>query len=287
MEKTNPQPDEPSDDLHAILNRFSSWTGRHSAGAAAKSLVGEGVREISCEEAMRLVRSRRAAQTHQPPLPPHFAAPPTPEAISQLASQAAAERPSQGVAVPGVDALASDQPKATRTPARARKRAVQTAPKSARQRKEKREPAAALEQKPDRGASAKASRNPSQRQPEFRDVILRTAAARDTTHPRKAKAPERTQRVSVRLSAAEESLLLQQAAKAGMTVSEYLRLRALPPAAPRPQSQPPAMAARVKDPVDPRPSRPSPQTAHGGLGDWLSLLRHRFLSAPARFAERA
>jgi len=265
MEKTDSQPDAPSDDLHAILNRFRSWTGRLPANT--KTLFGEGVREISCEEAMRLVRSRRAAQTSQPSRPSQFSDVPKTDTASPVVMPAPA--PSGSAAVPAADALASGQPKAA---PRARKRRETSAPATA--------PTQAR-------ASAHPRRQPSQPAPQFRDVILRSAAGPAASRARKAKAPERTQRVSVRLSAAEESLLLQEAAKSGITVSEYLRLRALPHETAHPKSKPPAMAIGSKHPVNPRPSPPPVQATRSSLGDWLALLRHRFLAAPARFAERA
>jgi hypothetical protein len=112
--------------------------------------------------------------------------------------------------------------------------------------------------------------------PEFRRALaLSIGEAKRAGNPSRAKDKGRAQRVSVRLSRAEERQLQAGAAKAGVTVSEYLRMCALE-TADAPHGKTAVEAA-------PQPAKP----ARSGLGDWIALLRNRFLASPVRFAERA
>lgn len=125
---------------------------------------------------------------------------------------------------------------------------------------------------------------------EFRQVLAKSVESRDSALPGKAAKinsgkKERDQRVSVRLSRGEERQLQQCAEQAGVTVSQYLRQRALTEQAARPgksatifAAEPIAQASRVERAAAAKPA---------GLGDWITLLRNRFLSSPGRFAERA
>ena len=96
---------------------------------------------------------------------------------------------------------------------------------------------------------------------------------------------ERNQRVSVRLSREEESQLQQRAAEAGVTVSQYLRRCAL-------GDQPAQQVNGVGILALEQPSRQSASSSAdaakpSGFGEWITLLRNRFLSSQTRFAERA
>jgi hypothetical protein len=128
--------------------------------------------------------------------------------------------------------------------------------------------------------------------PVFRNVLAKTVrtASASVQNTRKAvPKPDRSRRVTTRFSAAEQRRLERAAAEAGLTVSAWLRqcaLRAETASAPLPAPAP----SRKK-----RAAAPAPQVepalfstpAPSGLGSWLTLLRQRFLSSPARFSERA
>ncbi|MGC2638575.1 MAG: hypothetical protein WA294_15440 [Acidobacteriaceae bacterium] len=128
--------------------------------------------------------------------------------------------------------------------------------------------------------------------PEFRQVLAKSVESSGSAAPgqaAKAKAgkAERDQRVSVRLSREEERQLQQGAEQAGVTVSQYLRQCAL-------KDQP---ASRAKNAgifaETPRVQLSAldnviaEKATKAGFGDWITLLRNRFLSSPGRFAERA
>lgn len=115
--------------------------------------------------------------------------------------------------------------------------------------------------------------------PAFREVLTRSLQPEKTARRRGA---ERQQRISIRLSQQEERRLQSSAAKAGLTLSEYLRRCALVEAASTPASPPVQSAKRQAATLfDSVPAKTSV------LGDWISLLRNRFLASPARIAERA
>jgi hypothetical protein len=126
--------------------------------------------------------------------------------------------------------------------------------------------------------------------PEFRQVLAKSVESRGSAPPGKTAKiktgkTERDQRVSVRLSRDEERQLQQCAEQAGVTVSQYLRQCAL--------KDQPARRGKRADLVAQELLMPAsqPETAAtakpGGLGEWITLMRNRFLSSPARFAERA
>jgi len=95
---------------------------------------------------------------------------------------------------------------------------------------------------------------------------------------------ERSQRVSVRLSPAEEKQLQESAAMAGITVSEYLRRRALGVGLFSVEPTPvPLVTSAATAAPEAQTATASPKTS---VGEWIMLLRNRFLSSP-RFAERA
>jgi hypothetical protein len=107
--------------------------------------------------------------------------------------------------------------------------------------------------------------------------------ARSVPSGKPAGKPERPQRVSVRLSGAEERRLQRRAGAAGLTVSEYLRRSAL--AVETPEAKPETRANHGPAAASTLFAASSRNTSV--LGDWISLLRNRFLSSPARIADRA
>jgi len=73
----------PPEDLHAILGRFHTWSGKQPANGngRAKGAPEEGIREIPYEEAIRSHRNRQAAASRRRPAQkPQAAAPPQPSA---------------------------------------------------------------------------------------------------------------------------------------------------------------------------------------------------------------
>ncbi len=128
------------------------------------------------------------------------------------------------------------------------------------------------------------------KQPEFRQVLAKSIrTAKKSAPAKKAKAPDRTRRITTRFSTAEERRIEKAAVMAGVTVSAYLRKCAL--AAEREQVAKPRIQSASKKARDftPEPetrlfAQPAPASLVGG---WLTLLRQRFLSSPARFSERA
>jgi hypothetical protein len=255
------QPGAHPDDIHSILNRFTAWTGRQPAnGNGHRTDLGEGVREVSYDDAMRDLRSRRAP--HTPRLPAIAAPPPQPEPPPErplpVAQSARDERPQESAPSCPPHAAVVRKPARRKTPA-------------------------ALEARPSAGKpSARKAKAPSP--VEFREVLARTVNPKARALPKPSKHPERTQRVSVRLSAAEERRLQQCAAGAGVSVSEYLRMRALPQEPPRAHAG--ALPAAVGH-GQPASCQPVPSPSRSTFGDWIALLRHRFLASPQRFAERA
>lgn len=130
-------------------------------------------------------------------------------------------------------------------------------------------------------------------QNEFRHVLAKTVrAAKKPAAASKPKLPDRTRRFTTRFSATEERRIEKSAAAAGMTVSAYLRKCALA-AEPSPATQPQKSRTAKKAQADSTASEQTEtrlflQPASPSLfGGWLSLLRQRFLSSPARFSERA
>lgn len=232
------QPAEKPDDIHTILSRFSNWSGKDS-GKRRASEADAGVREISYEEAIRKMRSRRAGAGGATTPAPASAAP------EEEAAHAAATAP----------------PVAN----------TATAPKTARVAH------------PRKTAPAKVS--PLKRKPpkaaEFRQVLAKAVGQTASAGTAKVKKAERAQRVSVRLSKGEERQLQAYAAQAGVTVSEYLRTRALEGSAQRGP-----VGVRAEDAAARRVTA-EPAATKNALGGWITLLRNRFLSSPVRFAERA
>ena len=122
----------------------------------------------------------------------------------------------------------------------------------------------------------------------FRSVLaktVRSAPSSAQTAPKALPKPDRDRRITTRFSAAEQRRLEQAAGQAGLSVSAWLRHCALQAEM---VSAPPSSSLktghRSRPPAEPTLfSTPAPS----GLGNWLTLLRQRFLSSPARFSERA
>lgn len=164
------------------------------------------------------------------------------------------------------------------------------------------QPKAPIQSKPEprRATGTNKSAAPSVRprtarakEPAFKKVLARTVRSRIQSAPtgrKPAPATDRNQRITTRFSAAEQRRLERAAAEAGLTVSAWLRqcalhaqaasVQALPPPAPRKK----ARAAELSRP-DQAALFSTP--AASGLGNWITLLRQRFLSSSARFSERA
>jgi hypothetical protein len=112
--------------------------------------------------------------------------------------------------------------------------------------------------------------------------------------PKKETNPDRTQRITTRFSPAEQRRIEKQAAESGLTVSAWLRHCALSGGT-TPVHPKKAQAATAKSGSKQRrvaianPAHVAlfSQPTNSALGNWLTLLRQRFLSSPARFSEQA
>ena len=336
---TNTAGPADGEQLRNILGRFQAWsdttpthTKRHGGP------IGEdGVRELSCDEALRQLRNRRAAATERKPIPTvaantaalpsvPAAGTPTPTTVAAPTAQLArvepalmalTEQPLATAKPPLAKPLAPKEktPPVAARPVRAAKparaanigdkapRTAKTTPALQTRAIAKESPTAKAKKAgtappPNREASALRLRVAERKQPEippseFRHVLAKTVRAKNPLPEKAAKATkqkpaERELRVSVRLTSAEELRLQQYAARAGLTVSAYLRKKALEgeeiqdhkPVPQLEMAAVPRLPGRVAAAAAPSPAR-------SGLGDWLTLLRNRFLSSPARFAERA
>jgi hypothetical protein len=233
------------EDIHTILSRFSNWTGEQTAnGNGHGKGLDAGVREIPYEEALRRVRSRRGG------------------GAASTAAQVAAP-----VAHP-VSALRAEP---AQKPMPAQGRASKAAKLGAQVATENNEAVRPTRKSKTRVRKAAA--------PEFCNVLAKQVREKLSAQAKKAA---RSQRVSVRLSRAEERSLQELATSAGVTMSEFLRMRALETAMAKGAT---ADAPRRKTAIK---AAPEPvKQARNGLGDWITLLRNRFLASPVRFAERA
>lgn len=310
---------QSTEDLHGILSRFQSWVGSDSANPDTKNGSDAGIREIPYEEALRQIRSRRAPQAKIPS--PAAELPDNPAAAAAFARSAAwlsaspEQQPQQQSAATAITTAAVAQennPPPVAGTARiktvriAKPPALQKADNPSASRKAQSPPVtkevksaalAAASTRSDGGKKRPACKAPApavsaaQALPEFRAMMVKSVRrAKASGAPARRSKPERELRVSVRLTDAEERQLQACAAREGMTVSAYLRRCAL-----QPQSEPPAIPAKQQKPAPILQERaaPAPTNANGpkpaksSLGDWLTVLRNRFLASPARFAERA
>lgn len=274
------QPGTNPEDIHTILSRFNHWADHAPANgnSNAKSLKAlkeaePGVREIPYEEAMRMMRSRRSGARASAAQPP--AEQPQP-VVAEAVFPMAASSPAADMAT-GPEIRVRNRKKSMR-------RVVGQAPDAgpaARKAAKIAKPATPIAKKQPRRTGREAGAAT-----EFRQVLAKTVGkARPAARPAAKKETGRDQRVSVRLSRTEEHHLQECAAKAGVTVSEYLRMRALESTAEPVMSASATPAARSEQAT--AATSPAIEKSKSGLGDWLSLLRNRFLASPSRFAERA
>jgi hypothetical protein len=278
MEEACMQPGTNPEDIHTILSRFNQWTGKEPANGDghAKALKGvdAGVREIPYEEAMRLMRSRRTRNAARA-----AATEPAVEAGPPAAVQATMPAETQAKAAPpeiDVRGVGKAEQRVPRKKTGAKKAPV------AKNAKAEENKAAPRQQ---RHKLRQATRVESA---SFRQALAKSVGeAKPVGKPVRARQKGRNQRVSVRLSRAEEDRLQAWAARAGVTVSEYLRMRALETAAApaKPRAGATAAAHHAKTAV--QMAQETAKPAKSGLGDWIALMRNRFLASPARFAERA
>lgn len=285
------QPGTNPEDIHTILSRFNHWAGTETANgnghaklpkglglaspnASPNADSDAGVREIPYDEAMRRLRNRKPGAPARVAAQPAVAAA-QPVTAKETAPAAETKEPAARETALEIKARSAEKsmrrasgraPSAKKTPEAKIAKAVTSKPKPTKQTRE-----------PERKTQAA----PAQ---EFRQVLAKTVRR---AKPAVKKETGRDQRVSVRLSRAEEHCLQTCAAKAGVTVSEYLRMRALESAVPPARSTHRAAAGTISAEeaasAAPAPARP----AKSSLGDWLALLRNRFLASPGRFAERA
>lgn len=241
------QPAAGSEDIHKILNRFSTWTGKGSPNGHHAPIATEGVREVPYDEALRQIRSRRGTQGRK-----------TAEAASPDAT--AATRPVQSVPVASPAAAPSSapvsptpaatpvraatpatqipKPAATLAPAaaspqkRAVKKSLSAQPELPSKKLAARPGAKKVSVRPEAPrAATKAAAAPAISLPEttlkFRQVLARALPPSKKPAPRKASGPERSLRITIRFSPEEEQQIQLKAAALGLTVSAYLRRRAL------------------------------------------------------------
>ncbi|MGB6132680.1 MAG: hypothetical protein WBG54_12940 [Acidobacteriaceae bacterium] len=304
------QPETNStEDLHSILSRFQTWSGKNAGPASSNGhKPSEGVREIPYEEALRQVRSRSGTRA---PRPAAGAAAKQPEA------QTSVMRPETGGsgALP-CPAAASEQTPAPAPPGKAVAGAGAEAAKAAMTAKAagtraKRHPVAAKQAAPmvratsgsaqkavkrnavkasghgsrkklETKAAAPAKKARARKSPAFREVLAQSVRKKPAMVHR-----AKEQRVSVRLSQAEERHLQACAKRAGMTASAYLRERALGAIAAESEMKIAARGAAGTRSNGEALSAARAAKSSSLLGDWIALLRNRFLASPVRFAERA
>ena len=293
---------DPAEDLHSILNRFQNWAGKQPENQNGHGHNGTGVREIPMEEAIRQLRSGRATTTagsveKQAPTQPQKA-PATVETNVEPASQGVSvSRPIAPVAKAtetlGIMAqaipLAKTAATAMKKPAAKRKGPLQAAG-AAPSLQPARKPAAVRRSAAKTPTKqTKTTGRPSASKRASTEAVFREVLARSIPAELPDKKPERRNRVSVRLSSAEERQLQRLASQEGITISEYLRRSALQAkTADGARSTAPKAGLRHGRPATAAPLFASANSENASvLGVWLTLLRNRFLASPARFAERA
>lgn len=190
-----------ADDIEAVLSRFQAWTGSKTGaktGSRSKNDAGEGIREISYEEALRSSRHRWKMHTSElsEPEPPE----PEPSVVSPLD----AEPGVVPIAAPEiVQAISSPVENEAATTARTRK-----APLA--------EPSAA--------SFLSADFRPV----DFRSTLARTVSSGETGLVRsRTEEHDRQVSMSLRVAASEQALIKLRAAEAGVSASAYLRKCAL------------------------------------------------------------
>ncbi len=289
-----------AEDLHSILSRFQTWSGKH-AGAENGNGHGhkrvEGVHEIPYEEALRQVRSRRPARAPRPGADVAAKQPAAqmgelkPESGGGGALPCPATVPAQAAGAAGV--RAEEKTAAIEAPRRAAgaKKEAQGAAEPAGKTVKKRAAGASGQRRRTRlksGGTEPARTARAGKGKEFREVLAKSIERKPAKAGiQRTKEPERMERVSVRLSQAEERRLQECAKRAGMTVSAYLRERALGAVAAESSTKAASGAQGTRTKQEALRAAASTAKSNSVLGDWLALLRNRFLASPTRFAERA
>src|SRR5579875_3620535 len=226
MEKSPMQPETgASEDIHAILGRFSSWNATQSTNGSGRGLqVGpDEVRELAYEEAIRRYGSWPPVLTTMA----KTAASPSQTASQPEASPTMAETTQSTVetaTLPGTPAPldARQNGSAVQENGKVRTAAAATRP-SSKKTTSSRKAAASLSKK-NVAPSAEMHTTPTPkrvatRRAAFCEVLADTVEAATAGHPKS----ERNTRISIRFSSQEESLVRKNAAQAGLTVSSYLR----------------------------------------------------------------
>ena len=133
--------------------------------------------------------------------------------------------------------------------------------------------------------------------PAFRRILANSVHAKPAegvkkAAPKKQAPPDRSRRITTRFSTAEQRRIEKQAAQAGLTVSAWLRRCVLAQSGSLTNPQAPNTPKAEKRGPAPSHSASAEVTlfapaASSTLGNWLTLLRQRFLASPHRFSERA
>lgn len=186
--------------------------------------------------------------------------------------------------------------------ARARQAAPATPVRAAQPRSAGRQKPPRSASSPSVAASAHSLRPAKAKAPAFKNALTKamTKTGGTTSSGRRlaassqkaAPAPDRNRRITTRFSSSEERRLERAAGLAGLSISAYLRQCALA-AEPAPAAEAP-LPAPVKRKAKKSPQAPAASASNlfstpaaSPLGNWLTLLRQRFLASPARFSERA
>lgn len=266
------QPGEsPNDDIHTVLSRFTAWAGDQSenghANGKQNGAAPEMVREIPYDEAIRRYHTRQSAQKgkHAPAAlvrdqleTTQFADPPA-AATPPFASSFEAEALTSAVLDSATAAVANSAP----APAKKLKPKTVT----------RKSPAAPAP----KACSVRATKAIARKRSPFREVLERTV---DTAAAPARTDADRTRRISIRLSPCEEQRLRESAATAGLTVSAYLRERALGAEQNHTNLQRNAMATAIEE-AKPSSGLAAPRASRRShrMPKWLAGLRQWF--APA------
>ncbi len=282
---------QSSDDIHAILERFSSWTGKQSRRNTATRGSGNEVREIAYDEAVRKYRAgggvaapaagppaaRGTARTQagSPPIHPQQSAEAAP--VADTAATRGRRSRLEETAVPRAgEAAAVNRPagrkrvrRVAATPAAVVAAAAGPETKTAKRRSTERPPGATSTRS---AAAADAAKARTSARTEFRQVLaLRVNGT----------AAERCSRITIRFSPQEEQRLRYAAKRRGVTVSAYLRERAL--AGTETECADHEATVRISAMHGATTSGESEQApGRHGIGKWLAGFRQRWVPFPSR-----
>jgi hypothetical protein len=191
------QRQQQSENIEAVLGRFQTW-----AKARQKSDLGDGVRELSYEEALRTSRYRwQVGEAGKPETEPE---PQAEDAVAKMVSKAAAKK--------------SEATSGT----------VQTARRARKKGTAKRVTGAGTGAGPERSRTG--SKEVRRRDAQFQDVLAAEVRALEPEVLPAAIEPAGANRqvsLSIRFAVSERALIKTRAAEAGVSVSAYLRQCAL------------------------------------------------------------